>query len=609
MNSYIIGIDLGTSNSALAYCKVDSALQTLKVDQVQRQGEIFATKTLASAMYLPHEKELREEEIRLPWESSGNTQHIVGNWALTRGTLSPDRLIVSAKSWLINRSTDPREEILPWGAEHSQKVSALQALTAYLEHLKNAFLHTVRKEDPNLSLEHCKCVITIPASFDEHARQLVVEAANKASLQNLSLLEEPQAAFYSYISKNLKSWQKEVQAGDLVLVCDVGGGTSDFSLIAIHDQEGQLALERIAVGEHLLLGGDNMDMALAYKVQSDFSSQGTELDHWQFLSLVQEVRRAKESLLSQSDLKEVPISITKRGTKLIANTISTNLTRESVESLIIDGFFPMNSLEDQLEEKSLGIQEWGLPFENDPAITKHLSAFLKRAYQTVKASPHLSSFVKISEEQKALRPNLILFNGGVFEASALRERIVSVLQSWNAGASVRVLQNLELDLAVAEGAAYFARVKESGKGVRIKAGTSASYYIGVKAAQLAVPGVKNTMRGLCIVPQGTEEGTQMAPNKNQFGLMTGESVPFRFFHSKKRGSDQVGTLVSDAEMNLEESRSLTVSLPSVGSEKQMVPVTLEASVSDVGTLHLFMKHTKSDQKWQLEFDLRKSEGG
>lgn len=606
---YIVGIDLGTSNSALAYCKVgEEDVHLLDIDQVQRLGEIFATKTIASAMYLPNSGEIREEEVRLPWEEHSSCEHIVGNWALSRGALSPDRLVLSAKSWLINRFTDPREANLPWGSEHGKKVSSLQALSAYLEHLRNAFLHNLKQNGEDLSLCEFRVVITIPASFDEEARQLVVEAATLAKFENFSLLEEPQAAFYSFIAQHGKSWQKEVQAGDLVLVCDVGGGTSDFSLIAIHDQEGELSLERIAVGDHLLLGGDNMDMAIAYMLKEEFAKNETELDQWQFLSLVNEARRAKEELLSRSDLSEIPITVTKRGTKLIANTVSTNLTRASIENLVLDGFFPLTSIDDSLAKKTLGIQEWGLPYESDPAISKHLAAFLKKAYLTLKSSPHLLKFINLPENQDFLSPTRILFNGGVFQAKSLRERVLELIRSWNTTKELHVLENPQLDLAVAQGAAYFARVRESGKGVRIKAGTTHSYYIGLESSRLAVPGLKASIRGLCIVPQGTEEGAQLPANKTQFGLLTGEPAQFRFFHSKQRGSDLVGTFVNDAESVLEESRALTLTLPSADSGKELVPVTLEASVSDVGTLQLYMKHAKSAQKWQLEFDLRKSEG-
>jgi hypothetical protein len=279
-----------------------------------------------------------------------------------------------------------------------------------------------------------------------------------------------------------------------------------------------------------------------------------------------------------------------------------------VEKLILDGFFPMTSMEEELAKKTLGIQEWGLPYESDPAITKHLAAFLKRAYQTLKASPQLLKFLNLPEDRIFLSPTVVLFNGGVFEANSLRERVLDLLRSWNEKTELRVLENPQLDLAVAAGAAYFACVKESGKGVRIKAGTTHSYYIGLERSRLAVPGLKSSIRGLCVVPQGTEEGTHLPSNKGQlFGLLTGESVQFRFFYSKQRGADLVGSYVNDAESDLEESRALTLSIPSVGSEKELVPVTLEAEVSDVGTLQLFMKHTKSDQKWQLEFDLRKSE--
>ncbi len=603
MTQYSIGIDLGTSNSALAYCKDDeNSVHILDIPQVQRLGELFTSHTLSSAMYLAPDKEVNEAEVRLPWETQGNTQKIVGNWALSRGTLSPDRLVLSAKSWLINQFTDPREEILPWSSDLSQKISPLHALSSYLLHLKSAFVH----QFPDAAVSNV--VITIPASFDEAARQLVVEAAQLAGLEKLSLLEEPQAAFYSFITSHAKTWQKQVQAGDLVLVCDVGGGTSDFSLIAIHDQDDSLALERIAVGDHLLLGGDNMDMAIAYMLKAEFAKNGTNLDNWQFLSLVNEARRAKELLLADEKLKEVPISITKRGSKLMASTLTHVLTRSQVESLVLDGFFPVVGVDETLEKRTLGIQEWGLPYESDPAITKHLSAFLKRAYQTLKASPHLSKLTALPADRDYLLPNRILFNGGVFEAQVLKDRILNILKTWGAQ-NLELLSNPQLALAVAKGAAYFAHIKKSGKGVRIKAGTVRSYYIGLEAPRLAVPGWKASLKALCVLPQGTEEGTHLPPTKNQFALLTGESVQFRFFHSKQRGADSVGTFVEDAESVLEESPALSVTLPNAGAKKELVPVTLEAAVSDVGTLQLFMKHVKSDQKWQLEFDLRKSENG
>lgn len=602
---YIVGIDLGTSNSALAYCSFDEfEIKTLDIDQIQRVSEIFSSKTLPSALYFPHEGELREEDVRLPWEAKGDITKVVGQWALSRGSLSPDRLVTSAKSWLINTHIDPRDPVLPWESELSHKLSPVEALTSYLQHLVSAFLFKMK--DKSLALDDCRFVVTIPASFDELARQLVVEAASKAGLIHLSLLEEPQAAFYSYLAQE-KNWQKKIEAGHVVLVCDVGGGTCDFSLIAVHDKEGDLALERIAVGEHLLLGGDNMDMALAYLLQDDFAQKNVHLDTWQFLSLVHEARRAKEILLSKTEVTELPITVTKRGNKLLANTVSTVLTRDRIESVILEGFFPLSSIDEPVLETNLGIHESGLPYENDAAISRHLAQFLKRAYESVKANPNLSSVLKLDEDKSFISPDWILFNGGVFESSVLRDRVHNLLQGWCKESEVKVLENAELDLAVARGAAYFASVKESGKGVRIKAGTSSSYYIGIKAAQLAVPGMKSTIKGLCVVPQGTEEGTELSLNKTQFGLMTGESVPFRFFRSKQRGQDLVGTLVPNAEAQLEEDRSLKVTLSGVGSEKEIVPVTLEAKVSDVGTLDLYMKHTKSEKKWQLQFDLRKSE--
>ncbi len=606
---YNLGIDLGTSNSALAFASAESDVQVLPIPQVHRPGELVQSLTLASALYVPQANEVREEDLRLPWQSEATTEHVVGRWALERGSLSPDRLIVSAKSWLAHPYMDAHEAFLPWNSELPTLYSPLQALTLYLEHLRDAFVHSRKEAGEKISLADQNLVLTIPASFDERARQLTLEAAQKAGLKNVSLLEEPQAAFYAFMSQNERSWQKSIQAGDLVLVCDLGGGTSDFSLISIQDQDGQLALERIAVGDHLLLGGDNMDMALAHSLREEFSQQGITLDHWQFLSLVAEARRAKEALFSRTDLAQVPISVTKRSAKLMANTVSIELTRSRLEKLIIDGFFPLCASSDVLEKKQLGIQEWGLAYENDPAITKHLAAFLRRAYQTLQASPQLQKHVPLRADDDALYPSAILFNGGVFQAAALRDRIIEVLNAWNPGHSVRVLENSNLDLAVAHGAAYFARVKAAGKGLRIKAGTTRSYYIALEAAGLAVPGLKAPVRGLCVVPQGTEEGVTLPSPRNRFGLQTGESASFRFFSSSQRGMDSVGTIVSDAETQLDDAWNLTVNLPGVDGKKEVVPVSLEAVLNDVGTLQVFMKQAQSDQKWQLEFDLRKSEGG
>lgn len=603
---YLIGIDLGTSNSALAYLKKgEEHVQLLEVEQVTRPGEISPCGTLPSAVYFPIEKEVREADVMLPWMEQASTREVIGKWALERGSLSPDRLVVSAKSWLVNPFTDPSEKILPWDSEISTKISPLEALSRYLTHLKDAFLHSKKEEE--LEMKDLELVITIPASFDELARQRVVEASKNSGFLKLSLLEEPQAAFYSYISQNKKTWQKEVQAGDLILVCDLGGGTCDFSLIAVHDEGGNLGLERIAVGDHILLGGDNMDMAIAYMMKEEFEKEGLSLDSWQFLSLQNEARRGKEALLA-SDLEEVPLSITKRGNKLIANTVTRNLKREDLNRLVLEGFFPLSDIEEDLEDSDLGFQEWGLPYEKDPAVSKHLATFLKRAFQTLKASPQLQDFLKLPEDKNFLSPTHILFNGGVFSAVVLKERVLELLKSWDKDSKIKVLENKRLDLAVAEGAAYFAHTKASGKGVRIKAGTMNSYYIGLEAARLAVPGVKAKVRGLCIVPQGTEEGSELPSPKAQFALKTGDTVRFRLFHSKKRGTDGVGSLIDDAEFSLEESRALNVSLDGDGAEKR-VPVTLQAGVNDVGTLEVFMKHMKSEKKWKLEFDLRKSESG
>ena len=430
-------------------------------------------------------------------------------------------------------------------------------------------------------------------------------------MTHTTLLEEPLAAFYAWLQSKGESWRDSVKPGDLVLVCDVGGGTTDFSLIAVTEVEGQLALERISVGDHLLLGGDNMDLTLAYSLRRELEVQGKRLDHWQFLSMVAEARRAKEALLSDPTLTELSVSVASRVASLFAGTITATVTRAMVEQVLLDGFLPLTAADEMpAQRRSVGIQEFGLAYETDAAISRHLARFLTRSRQNVESHPSLMRLVegRLLANRPYLMPTAVLFNGGVFRAPLLRERVLQLLQQWNLGTPVQELTGGDLDLAVALGAAYYGRLRATGKGIRVRSGTARSYYIGIESSMPAVPGIPPQINGLCLVPQGTDEGSEIELKQAAFGLVVGEPVEFRFFSSAVRAGDVAGGLVEDAERELEESSRVNLTLPPDGHrEGEMIPVHLDALVTAVGTLQLFMKDVSGDKKWQLEFDVRAHE--
>lgn len=633
----VVGIDLGTTNSALTYWREgDAQLSVLDVAQLAAPGRLVRQHLLPSFLYIPLEGELTAADTRLPWQSksiaagasllgdgqadSASMQAVVaGLWARERGSLLPERLISSAKSWLGNRFVDRHGAILPWRSEIAQgKRSPVEASSEYLRHLVAAFAYdhaSGQAEDRTTQEQNTHYVLTVPASFDEVARNLTYEAAQRAGLTELTLLEEPLAAFYAWIAACGDGWRQQVKPGDVVLVCDVGGGTTDFSLIAVSETNGQLALERISVGDHLLLGGDNMDLALAYSVRRDLEAQGHKLDHWQFLSLVGEARRAKEQLLSDPNLAELPIAVASRGASLFASTLSTTIARTKVEEILLDGFLPLTaSHEVPAPRRSIGIQEFGLSYETDAAISRHMARFLQRSRQNVESNPALAKQVaeRLSADNKLLLPTAVLFNGGVFHANVLRERVLKLLQQWHGGQAIKELVGADLDLAVAMGASYYGRMRVTGRGIRVRSGTARSYYIGVESSMPAVPGVTPPVNGLCLVPQGTDEGSEIELTQQQFGLVVGEPVEFRFFSSTVRAGDTAGDVIEDAARELEETARLGLTLASEGHQDgEVIPVRLDAVVTPVGTLQLAMKEGmkqgKAGKKWQLEFDVRAHE--
>ncbi|CAN5705974.1 Hsp70 family protein [soil metagenome] len=616
---YAVGIDLGTTHTALAYALIpDDAssgappVSVLGVPQLVAQGTVEGRELLPSFFYVAHESDGPQA---LPWDKKRT--YVVGEHARARGVDAPARVITSAKSWLGHPTVDRRGAILPPGApEDVERISPVEASWRYLEHLVEAWDHVIAKGDPELALPKQSVVLTVPASFDAAARELTTEAAFAAGLEDLTLLEEPQAAFYAWLSAYGDAWRQEVKVGDAVLVVDVGGGTTDFSVIAAVEKEGELALERVAVGDHILLGGDNMDLLLAHiveqKMVADAEAAGRtlELDRWQRISLQHAARGAKERLLGDSKAKSAPIAIAGKGSKLVGSTLRAEVTREEVTRAIIDGFFPIVDAEARPQTRArAALTTLGLPYAQDPAVTKHLAALLARhadALEKVGAAPRKGA-------SKMLQPTRILFNGGVMKSAVLRERVLACLGSWLEGAGApppNVLEGTDLDLAVARGAAAYALARR-GRGVRIRGGTGRAYYVGIEGAVPAIPGLEPPVTALCVAPFGMEEGTAAEVPGPELGVVVGEKVRFRFFGSNVRRQDLVGaTLDRWKGDELDELAPIEVDLPAEGrSEGDVVPVRLRSSITEVGTLLLeavpLTPKTK-DERWKVELSVRSS---
>lgn len=610
--AYSIGIDLGTTHTALAYVDLDLAEgeeappSVFAIPQLVAQGSVDARPLLPSFLYLPHASEGAQP---LPWDP--NRSWVVGEYARARGADAPMRVIGSAKSWLCHPGVDRRAAILPPnppGAAVEQeltKESPVDASRRYLEHLREAWDARFAKDDPDAAFAKQQIVLTVPASFDAAARDLTAEAARRAGIEHLTLLEEPQAALYSWIEQSHGDWRKQVKVGDVILVIDVGGGTTDFSAIAVQEQEGALALHRIAVGDHILLGGDNMDLALAYALRRKLEEQGKQLDPWQQQSLVHAARVAKETLLSRDDVDTAPVVIAGRGSKLLGGSIRTELTRQEMLQLLVDGFFPRVEASARPQSRArVGLQALGLAYAQDPAVTRHLAAFLARQ---AAATAGMSGFAA-QGARTLLHPTAVIFNGGVMKGTALRARVLETLNAWlvaEGGAPARVLEGTDLDLSVARGAAYYGYAKQ-GRGVRIRGGTARAYYVGVEGAVPAVPGMEPPITAICVAPFGIEEGSTAGQAPQELGLVVGEPVRFRFFGSSVRRDDRVGsTLERWSPGELEELSPIEATLPAEGRRAgDVVPVHLQSSVTEVGTLLLEAVPEAGSERWRLELNVR-----
>jgi len=601
---YIVGIDLGTTNCAVSYIdtKVDTEqpkVDLLRIPQVTDTSVVEGKVILPSFLYMASEKEFPEKSLALPWAE--DVDSIIGEFARKRGAEVPLRLVSSAKSWLCNPNVDKTSPVLPWnGPEEIRKISPLEASAQFLAHIRMAWDYAMSEGGRDLSLERQNIFITVPASFDTLARDLTVRAAAKAGLSAITLLEEPQAAFYAWINRKDEEWRRQVKVGDVILVCDIGGGTTDFSIIEVEDEAGELVLKRVAVGEHILLGGDNMDLTLAYSMRSRFMEKNIKLDTHQMLGLVYSCREAKERMLNEPDCKQLPIVILGRGRSVIGGSVQTSLKRSEVDNIIIEGFFPKcDIMEAPQEMRASGFRELGLQYAADTAITKYLARFLRL---------HANKREGTGEEQGFIWPTKVLFNGGVTKASAIRDRIMQVLNEWliNAGATpAQVLYGNDPDLAVAVGAAYYGFAK-TGKGIRIRAGAGRSYYIGIESSMPAVPGMPAPLKALCVVPFGMEEGSDFPLPGHEFGLIVGEQAAFRFFSSIARKEDSVGSVIEEwEESELEELPSLETALPAEGIEPgTLVPVRLHSYLTETGTLELWCEASDRTNRWKLEFNVR-----
>ena len=588
---FVVGIDLGTTNSALAYIDTEESpwqIRVLAIPQIVAASHVEARETLPSFHYQATAPEAAASQLRLPW-SEDDPQCAVGVFAREEGSRAPGRLIASAKSWLCHSGVDRTAELLPWqGDADVEQLSPVEVTARYLRHLHQAW----DAAHPNQPLAEQHVVVTLPASFDEVARELTIRAAADAGLLRVVLIEEPQAAFYAWLYRHQDDWQDQVTSGQTILVCDIGGGTSDFTLIRARarDDDGKVAFQRVAVGNHLILGGDNLDLALAHHVERKFSD-GERLPPREWDVLLRSCRRAKETLLGDDGPESLTMNVAGSGSKVIGGGRQVQLERTEVTSLLIDGFLPHVPLDAKLRQRQSGFQELGLPYAADHGITRYLAAFLSAHRQTVAGDGRPT--------KDPAQPDVVLFNGGFFASSELRNRLLEVLSSWFASPTgswrPRVLETDRLDLAVAEGAAYYGMVQR-GEGIAIAANLARSYYIGVEGDEPLA---------LCVIPGNAEPGREFALEGSKFQLTISRPVEFPLFVSSTRLMDAIGALTP---IDLEQLTPLppirTVLRADRGSAAATVPVTLHARLTEIGTIELWFAAVESKRTWRLQFDVR-----
>ena len=610
---YIVGIDLGTTNSALAYVDLSAdgsasrQIRFLEILQLTAPGELSHRPILPSFLYLPGQYELPTGSTSLPWDPSRD--YAVGEFAREQGALVPGRLVASAKSWLCHGGVDRTAAILPWAVGPDvDKISPVEASTQYLQHLREAWNETMGGNRPGSRLEEQLIILTVPASFDEVARELTVTAARDAGLPQVILVEEPLAAFYAWLSRHEADWETQMSEGQVVLVCDVGGGTTDFTIIAVRRGDKGLRFDRLAVGEHLMLGGDNMDLSLARHIEAHVVGKPGQLDSRRWHQLWHQCRKAKETLLEQAGEEDLPhqdrpetvaVTIMGSGSKLIGDTLKGTLTLDLVEELILDGFFPPVAVEEvPKSSRRTGLTEWGLPYVQDPAVTRHLGAFWQR----------YRALLRNETGRTSLFPDFILFNGGALTPGSVRNRILNVVSDWfrdegGTDWAPAELENPRPELAVAMGAAYYGLVR-LGAGVRVGAGSPRAYYVEVaSAADVQIE--PDVLQTVCLIPRGTEEGFDARLNQPAFEVLTNQPASFRLFTSFTRLGDHLGDLVNLSENEVTRLPPIRTALKyGKRSSAQKLPVQLAIRLTEVGTLELWCQSQRSPHRWQLQFDVR-----
>lgn len=605
---YLIGIDLGTTNTVVAYADLRQPLSVdnckiFEIEQLVAAGEVARRPMLPCFRYHPAKNELNQSDLVLPWSATlpdEIDQVVVGEWARELGSKVGGRQVVSAKSWLSHPQVDRNADILPWSAPKDvAKVSPIFASSSYLYHVRNAW----NSAHPDHLMEHQEVVVTVPASFDESARALTVEAAKRAGLTKILLLEEPQAVCYDWYARQAEQAQAALADVKLLLVCDVGGGTTDLSLIKIsHDNHGQLSLTRVGVGNHLMLGGDNVDLTLAHKVENDLASdkeQNKKLNTASLSQLIQQTRKAKELLLGKDAPESAKVTLLGSGARLIGGAKSVLLTKQEVRDIALEGFFPLVDADSRPKVRRSGVVEFGLPYAPDPAVSKYLAEFIADHQEVCKQALGLDSSDNSSE---VAVPDAVLFNGGVFNSSVVTARALDLLALWR-GESVHMLENQTPDLAVSKGAVAYAKARR-GAQLKIGGGSARSFF-------LILEKTNNAQQAICLMPKGTEEEQELVLTEHDFLLTLGQPVQFHLLSTSSDRSYQAGEIIKVSEQD--PANQKFVSLPPLVTvmdrqEQESVTVSLVSRLTEVGTLQIDCV-SEQQQRWHLEFEVRKQLGG
>ncbi|MFK7768193.1 MAG: Hsp70 family protein [Mariniblastus sp.] len=617
---YVVGIDLGTTNSAVTY--IDTAespwkIRVLSIPQLVASGETESLDTLPSFYFQPVQTgdPKSGEQLKLPWDKK-SPSFCVGSFARDETARTSGRGIASAKSWLCHTAVDRTAALLPWqGAGDVKRLSPVDVSGQYLKHIRKSW----DQQFPDQPLADQDIVLTLPASFDEVARELTVEAASVAGLARVVLIEEPQAAFYAWVYKHDDDWESRVEVGQKILVCDIGGGTTDFTLIRVRKSAGEkdtaggaqkIQFHRVAVGNHLILGGDNLDLAIAKYLEQKLTDGG-KLEAYQWDVLVGTSRNVKEQMLSDEGSDTITVSLPSRGSKLIGGSLKTEVTRDEIRGLIVDGFLPVVAQTDKPVRHASGFQEFGLPYASDPGITRYLADFLTTHANAGEATvPNVEKLERnegdssdeIADKSSSAKPDVVLFNGGFFASPILRSTVVERISKWfqtdaDADWSPELLENDRLDLAVARGAAYYGIVRRD-MGVRIAASLARSYYIGIGSSD----GVE---KAICIMPGNAEPGQSFTLEDREFLLTISQPVEFSIYVSSIRLADQPGQILPvDPEQMTALPPIRTVLRAKSRNEKRDVSVKLQIGLTEIGTIDLACLEQETDRSWKLQFDIR-----